>query len=109
MQVCAHHLEQVLQLAVVTQTMTFLVELPPIGGVKQQMIKCRLISNSFVEPCEITRYAQVVLGGSHNCHVIDGVPWSNPFTRHIVGGEMLVHVLEEPVFDQPAQCFGIEH
>src|SRR5580700_820943 len=97
MQVRADDFEQVFDLAVVAEAVTLLIDLLPVSGVRNEMIERSPFPYLFVEPGEVAGHAQVVLRAAHDCHVIDAVPWSHRFARYIIGGQVPMHVLDEPV------------
>ena len=96
MQIRADNFQEILEFAVVAQTMRSAVELFPISCVKYQMIERRLIIDALIEPSEIAGHSQIVLCAAYDGHVIDGIPRSDSLSGDIVRGEMLVHVLDEP-------------
>ncbi len=62
----------------------------------------------FVEPGEIAGHAQIVLGAAHDRHIIDAVPWADGLSGNVIGGQVLMHILHEPVFNQAAQRVRIK-
>src|SRR5262249_32378746 len=84
------------------------IEFFPVRGVVDEMFESGLVVEALFEPAKITGHTEVILRAANDGHVAHGVPGPNAFAATVVGPQLLMHVLDEPVLDQPPQCFRIQ-
>ena len=107
-QVSTHHFQQVVQPAVISQAVAARIELLPVQGSVEQILKNGFTPEALVEPGEIAGHAQVVVRAPQDGEIVGAVPRPHALTRQVIRGEMLVHILNQPVFHQAPKRLGIE-